>query len=239
VKGLLDVFKHLQKEGIFSLLSNTQPSYPEPKLTIELVPKPCWFSNVRSNVNSAEWTKLKKITAHKAQYRCELCEGKGDKWPVECHEIWDYNDEQLTQTLKGLIALCPSCHRAKHIGFTELCGRKIEITCHLAIINSWSYKHACEYIETQFKIWRQRSEYQWLLDISWLSNLEISINSPDRMDSHYINLPENERKYYINNRRKAADIFYLGAKYERQENFSKAFEYYIESSNYGNLDATC
>lgn len=237
-EGLLEVFKSLQKDGIFTLLSNTQTSYPEPKLTIELVPKTCWFSNVRSNVNNSEWTKLKKITAKNAQYRCEICQGKGDKWPVECHEIWGYNDEQLTQTLEGLAALCPNCHSVKHIGFTELCGRKIEITCHLAIVNRWSYKHACQYIETQFEIWRRRSKYQWLLDINWLSSLEISINSQERLDNHYTNLPEKERQYYVNNRRKAADIFYLGVECERQQDFAKAFEYYKESSNYGDLDAT-
>jgi len=37
------------------------------------------------------------------------------------------------------------------MGFTELCGRRIEITCHLAIINNWSYEFACKYIETQFE----------------------------------------------------------------------------------------
>ena len=237
-EGLLDIFKSLQKDGTFNLLANIQPSYPEPKLTIELVPRTSWFSNVRSNVAASEWTKLKKITAKNAQYCCEVCNGKGDRWPVECHEIWDYNDDQLKQTLKGLIALCPSCHSAKHMGFTELCGRKTEITCHLAIINGWSYQHACQYIDAQFETWRQRSTYHWSLDLNWLSNLDISINKQERLDNHYINLPENDRNYYISNRKKAADAFYLGTACERQENFAKAFEYYKESSNYGDLDAT-
>ena len=32
------------------------------------------------------------------------------------HEIWHYDDENFVQTLIGLIALCPSCHKSKHYG---------------------------------------------------------------------------------------------------------------------------
>lgn len=237
-EGLLDEFKRFQKEGAFKLLETIRSTYPEPKLTIELVPQTCWFSNVRSNITNAEWTRLKKITAHNAGYKCEVCGGKGDKWPVECHEIWDYNDNHLTQTLIGLIALCPSCHSAKHMGFTGLCGRDVEITCHLALVNGWSYHHAREYVEKQFEIWRERSKYHWLLDISWLSHLNISINNQERLDNHYTNLSENERQYYISNRKKAADAFYLGADFERKKDFEKAFLCYKESSEYGDPDST-
>jgi hypothetical protein len=66
--------------------------------------------------------------------------------------------------------------------FTELCGRRIEITCHLAIINNWSYEFACKYIETLFEKWRERSKYKWCLDLNWLSNLGISINNQERID---------------------------------------------------------
>jgi len=54
------------------------------------------------------------MTAHNAKNCCEICNGKGDKWPVECHETWSYNNNHLAQTLKGLISLRPNCHGAKH-----------------------------------------------------------------------------------------------------------------------------
>jgi len=89
------------------------------KLTIELVPSTCWYSNVRDNVTKSEWDKIRKSTYKKANYLCEICGGKGHRWPVECHEIWEYDDENHTQTLKGLIALCPDCHKVKHFGLTS------------------------------------------------------------------------------------------------------------------------
>ena len=58
------------------------------RLTIELVPQTCWFSNVRSEVSAADWDRLRKLTSNAAGGRCEVCGGRGPRWPVECHEIW-------------------------------------------------------------------------------------------------------------------------------------------------------
>lgn len=157
-KGLLQIHQEFMTNGIFKLLKEGKEDGGSQKLRIELVLKTCWFSNVRSNVDQEQWNFLKKVTAKKACYRCEICGGQGQKWPVECHEIWNYDDESLIQKLVGLISLCPSCHKVKHMGFAELSGKSIETKCHLAIVNSWSYKETGEYVDQQFKIWRERSK---------------------------------------------------------------------------------
>ena len=177
---LLNHYHKLQEKGIFSLLEFQKQNYKEPKLTIELVPQTCWFSNVRSNVTTTEWNRLKKMTATAARYKCEICGGFGDKWPVECHEIWHYDDDKFKQTLQGLIALCPDCHSVKHMGFANIKGRSVEMTCHLAIINQWSYNYACDYVSEQFSIWDKRSSYDWKLDINWLLQYNIKPKKHDR-----------------------------------------------------------
>jgi len=68
---------------------------PSKLLTVELVPSSSWFSNVRSNVSKKTWDFLRKSTYKKANHRCEICGGRGDKWPVECHEVWDYDDQKV------------------------------------------------------------------------------------------------------------------------------------------------
>lgn len=68
-------------------------------LTIELVPSTSWYSNVRSMVKPEEWDILRRISYKEAQYRCKICHGQGTKHPVECHEIWEYDDAKHTQTL--------------------------------------------------------------------------------------------------------------------------------------------
>ena len=112
-----------------------KPKSTEPRLTVELVPQTCWYSNVRSEVSTGEWDKLKRVTFEQANYCCEVCSGRGLKHPVECHEIWDYNDERHIQTLTGLIALCPACHECKHMGLANIKGRGAIATDHLAKVN--------------------------------------------------------------------------------------------------------
>ena len=84
----------------------------KPKLEIELVPKSCHYSNVRSTLTQKDWDKLRLQSYVNAKYVCEIC-GKtgleqGFKHKLECHEIWEYNDKKKEQKLIGLISLCPS-----------------------------------------------------------------------------------------------------------------------------------
>ncbi len=139
-------------------------------LTIELVPSTVWYKNLRSELTKAQWDHLRKNSYRAAGYVCEVCGGKGPKWPVECHEIWEFNDEEFTQTLKGLISLCPSCHEVKHIGLAGKRGRGENARSHLAQVNGWTEAHAQEYIEGAFSIWAERSLNEWTLDISWIED---------------------------------------------------------------------
>ena len=150
-------------------------------LTVELVPSTVWFSNLRSILKESQWGKIKRKTFAKAGYRCEICGGCGLKWPVECHEIWHYDDEKKIQTLSGLIALCPSCHEVKHIGLATKNGRRDKAALHLSKINNWSQKLTDTYIDEQFDKWKERSNYQWQLDITYLKNeFNIEINLHER-----------------------------------------------------------
>lgn len=143
-------------------------------LTIELVPKTCWYSNVRSHVSQAEWDRLRQIIYERAGNVCEICDGRGRKWPVECHEIWHYDDERHVQKLAGLIALCPSCHEVKHIGLAGMRGKQAGALAHLAKVNGWSMADARLYLEACFEQWSQRSCHQWKLDISYLEQFNIT-----------------------------------------------------------------
>lgn len=138
-------------------------------LTIELVPSTVWYSNLRSELPKEQWDCLRKACYRKAGYVCEICGGKGPKWPVECHEIWDFNDERRTQTLTGLVALCPDCHSVKHIGLAGKRGRGREARDHLVKVNGWSREQANSYIRKSFEVWEERSRHEWTLDISWIS----------------------------------------------------------------------
>ena len=112
----------------------------------------------------------------RTDYRCEVCGGKGTAHPVECHEVWEYDDRQHIQRLAGLVALCPACHEAKHMGYASSVGRAGQARAHLARINGWSMDDVESYLEIQFEQWSRRSQYEWSLDLSWLRQFGIEIN---------------------------------------------------------------
>lgn len=149
----------------------------DPRLTVELVPRGQWGINLRSELPKSEWDHLRRSVYQSANYRCEVCGGKGPKWPVECHERWDYNEETKTQTLVGLIALCPSCHEVKHIGRAGAVGRMEHALSHLMEINGWGDEEAVLYIENAFETWARRSSESWTLDISWIHHRGIEARS--------------------------------------------------------------
>ena len=152
-----------------------QAALAEPLLTVELVPHTCWFSNVRDHVNKKTWDKLRHSTYQKAGYVCEICAGRGPKWPVECHEVWHYDDKRHIQSLAGLTALCPSCHAVKHIGLSSLQGKGEEAEAHLAEINGWTKQETTAYLEKVWHTWQMRSRYEWRLDLSWLEGQGIKV----------------------------------------------------------------
>jgi 5-methylcytosine-specific restriction endonuclease McrA len=142
------------------------------KLTIELVPETSFYNNVRSAVTQSEWDVIRKKCYKRAGHKCEICGDKGTNqgknYSVECHEIWEYDDNTHIQTLKGLIALCPQCHQVKHVGFARMNGKEPEVIRQLMKVNKITSTEADNYIIDSFKVWEKRSEKQWTVDISYL-----------------------------------------------------------------------
>lgn len=159
-------YKHFIDSGeAEEILSVTIPT---PRLTIELVPKTCWYSNVRSNVPKQHWDVIRRKSYQDADYRCEVCFGVGSRHPVECHEVWKYDDENHVQSLERMISLCPSCHEVKHIGRAKAYGGYARAHQHLVYVNGWDDNQAGIYVVQQFIVWHRRSQHQWKLDLRGL-----------------------------------------------------------------------
>jgi nitrate/TMAO reductase-like tetraheme cytochrome c subunit len=150
-------------------------SFEPVTLSVELVPKTSHFQNLRKFVSASSWKKLSTETAARAKNKCEICGGKGKRWAVECHEIWDYDDTNRIQKLKGLIALCPDCHGVKHIGLKFIQDFGEQATEHLADINGWEIDHTRSYLKAVKDVYRERSRYKWKLDLSWACKRGIEI----------------------------------------------------------------
>lgn len=134
-----------------------------PKLTIELVPESCWFTNLRSELPPSAWDLIRRTAYRRARHRCEVCGGVGPQWPVEAHEEWTYISG--VQRLRRVVALCPACHEVKHIGLAGIKGRDREAVAHLMKVNDWDPVTADRYIKAAFRLWFSRSRMEWRLDI--------------------------------------------------------------------------
>lgn len=145
------------------------------RLTIELVPETCWFSNVRSAVTKAQWNTIRERVSAAAWSVCQICGGVGPKHPVECHEIWFYDDHNLVRRLAGMIALCPDCHGVKHFGFSQIQGKGEQALQHFMKVNDLTREEAEAAIQKSFEVWAKRSKKEWALDISLLGDYGIDI----------------------------------------------------------------
>jgi hypothetical protein len=141
---------------------------PPARLTIELVPKTSWYNNVRALTDELGWDRIRRQVYRQAEYRCEICGGKGPEHPVECHEVWRYDDRTRVQMLVRMIALCPACHQVKHIGLANVKGKGAQARAHLARVNGWTPGQADTYISEAFQVWAQRSSGPWTLDLEGL-----------------------------------------------------------------------
>ena len=70
------------------------------------------------------------------------------------------------QTLKGLIALCPSCHEVKHIGRAMAVGFGDRALAHLVKVNGITQAEAVAHVGDAFALWKARTQKAWTLDIT-------------------------------------------------------------------------
>jgi hypothetical protein len=137
-------------------------------LVVEMIPGPVWGSNVRSRVYRPVWDRLRRAVYAAAGNVCELCGGVGRRHPVECHEVWEYDESRRVQRLVRLIALCPACHAVKHFGRMMKMGRAEEAVAHLMAVNGWDRETTLAHVEEAIRTWRRRSNWSWTVDLSAL-----------------------------------------------------------------------
>jgi hypothetical protein len=149
-------------------------------LAVELVPATSWYRNVRSQVSLGTWDALQRVTFAAAGNRCEICSGVGPTHPVECHEVWNYDDRMRLQTLTRLIALCPRCHRVKHLGFTLARARPDRVEealawlCH---VNGVSPDIGLSHVRSVFAQYQARSQHTYQLDVGFLRRVGVDLDS--------------------------------------------------------------
>jgi len=146
------------------------------KLTIDLVPKTCWYSSLYRRMPQTKWGKIRQQAYSDAEHACQIC--GAEKVRLECHEIWEYDDEKLIQKLRGFIALCVMCHHVKHFGRSEMLAKEGKLNldaliAHFCKVNKVLRNEFSAHKSDAFNIWRIRSQKNWTPDLGrWSEYIE-------------------------------------------------------------------
>lgn len=137
------------------------------KLEIELVPKTCFGKNLRNLMDKSDWNILRRDTYYAFGYKCGICLADGK---LNCHEIWEYDEDNYTQRLVGFIALCDLCHRVKHYGLAMMMAEKgqldiFKVIEHFMKVNECSHEEFLRHRAIASLDWKRRSKHSWTLDL--------------------------------------------------------------------------
>lgn len=139
------------------------------KLKMDLVPKTTWYNNLRKVLPKSEWDRIRKEVYAKSDYKCKIC---GDSGKLNCDEMWEFDDNNNIQKLKGLQAVCDNCHNIKHIGFVNVQissgiwpeSKLDDLANHFMKVNNVTRREFNQHVNEAFKIWRERSNKKWTID---------------------------------------------------------------------------
>ncbi len=145
-------------------------------LFVDLIPRSCWFSNVRTCVRRQDWDVIRQQVYGRAGHRCECCgvaeNAAAPATSMEAHERWSYTSQggANVQKLERLVCLCHACHEATHMGLARVKGRESEAVRHLMQVRGWTYEQAHSHISAAFQLWRGRNGSAWDLDLSVITD---------------------------------------------------------------------
>ena len=142
------------------------------KLVIDLVPQTCWYKSLYKQMRRSQWDQLRKKVYAAQEHRCAVC-GAGGK--LNCHELWEYDEDRRVQRLTGFRAVCSMCHHVTHFGRARMLAAQGQLDLEVLIehfmkVNGVSRADFESHEEEAFRIWRERSKHEWRTDLGgWVS----------------------------------------------------------------------
>jgi hypothetical protein len=166
------------------ILTGEDRSYGGNELFIDLIPRTCWFTNVRYCTDIRDWDRLRDCVYSRVNNTCECCHNKTND--IEAHERWHYDNDTKTQKLVRLVALCKMCHTSTHIGLAGIKGKGSEALEHLKKVRNFTNEEAIEHKKQAFQVWNERNTIEWNLDLSLLTHngikLTQNVSPKERVD---------------------------------------------------------
>ncbi|MEX3984172.1 hypothetical protein AB4Y45_35035 [Paraburkholderia sp. EG287A] len=140
---------------------------PVPVLLPDMLPSTVWEANLRHLLSDAEWDRLRKFCYAAAGNTCVSCGSRGEPH-IEAHEAWRFDEKTGVQSLRGILALCPTCHKAKHLGYANRIGVLPAVLNRLKWLNDWDDVKLKDELARVAERQEELSQRTWTLDLSFL-----------------------------------------------------------------------
>jgi hypothetical protein len=149
--------------------SNDAPP-SEHRLVPELVPNPqLWGMSAKKTLGRSAWEQIRLDVLTTAKHACEICGDEPNVYhgdPLNCHEVWHYDDERGVATLIRLRMQCTACDTAVHIGRAIIYDVGDRAFAQLQKVNGISRVEAERLYDTAYAEWRCRSKKTWRLKVA-------------------------------------------------------------------------
>lgn len=140
---------------------------PVPVILPDMLPSTTWEANLRTALTADEWDRLRKFCYQAAGNRCVACGSAGEPH-LEAHEAWRFDEKTGVQALRGLLCLCPTCHKCKHLGISGRLGMTHAVHERLMWLNDWDAKELEQQLAKTQTRQEELSARTWALDLSFL-----------------------------------------------------------------------
>lgn len=151
-------------------------------LFVDMIPRSCWFTNIRTCVTPQDWERLARMIYRRAGHRCEACNAPPDRGGgrrLEAHERWAFDDATRVQVLRRLICLCNDCHLSTHLGFANVTGRAGQALAHLGAVTGMTPAEISRHVQAAGDLWTERSRHLWTLDLTILAEAGVAVARPE------------------------------------------------------------
>jgi formyltetrahydrofolate synthetase len=146
------------------------------KLSIELLPRGAWGNDFSKTLSKEDWDALRNKCYEKANHTCQICGYKTDN--LDAHEVWEFDIDKRTQTLKDIIALCSKCHGVKHFRNSKRLGYGENAKKHFIEVNNCSpLNFAAHAAEAEMNFNERNKVYRWeiIADLSQFGGKDIKV----------------------------------------------------------------
>ena len=164
------------------------------RLEIGLVPRPLHHKNLRNMIPRQVWEAIRSERLEAAGGRCEICGSEGKSAlavkvpvpeflrgktlretpsgssPLDCDEVWAYDDARCVATLRKVRMLCKLCHSVKHIARGAEADRRA-LVAHFMAVNQVGREVFEEHEQQAYLELEMRSAKAWRVDLGPYASL--------------------------------------------------------------------